>query len=394
MNILMHGALGLTWLQAFLLLLGLTHITILTVTLYLHRSCAHRAVDFPQWLTLFFRFWAWLTTGMTARQWASVHRKHHAKCETKEDPHSPQQKGLAVVLFKGVSLYRDAARDPEVVKRYGAGTPHDRLEDFFEKYAWLGMIIMILAELPLLGLPQTIVVATLQLLWIPFWAAGVINGIGHFWGYRNHESDDASRNIFPWAIFIGGEELHNNHHAFPSSAKLSFKKWEFDWGWAVLCGLSFFGLANVKRTVPRVTTHGSAEITPDTLRALATCRFQAMKEARRLLTPVILQQLSGLQMSRSFSRKSFMSWFFFDYQTRIKSKKTHAEFQQILAQAPILARLRNTLAELTDTWRKVHLNAQETLDHFKAWCQTAESSGVEALSNLAATLRTYRLAHA
>jgi stearoyl-CoA desaturase (delta-9 desaturase) len=393
-NILIHGLLGLSWSAALLLMLGLTHITILTVTLYLHRSCAHRSIEFPLWLTLFFRTWAWLTTGMTARQWASVHRKHHAKCETLEDPHSPQQRGLAVVLFKGVALYRDAARDPEVVKRYGAGTPNDRLENFFEQYAWLGMIIMIAIELPLLGIPQTMFVATLQLLWIPFWAAGVINGVGHFWGYRNHESDDASRNISPWGILIGGEELHNNHHAFPSSAKLSFKPWEFDWGWAVLQTLSFFGMAKIKRTVPKAHTYGTTEITIDTLRALAACRFQAMGEARRLLTPIIKQQLNSIPSAASFSHRTFLSWFFFDYEAKTTPLEVHKDFQKLLAESPILAQLRHTLSELVDTWKKAHAGAQETLEHFKTWCHAAETSGVEALSNLASTLRTYRLAHA
>lgn len=391
MDLFLHGLLGLTWPQAMLLMLALTHATILTVTLYLHRSCAHRAVEFPQWLALFFRFWAWLTTGMTARQWASVHRKHHAKCETKDDPHSPQQKGLMAVLLNGVALYREAALDPEVVRRYGAGTPRDKLEDFFENHAWLGMALMIGAELPLLGLTQTIVVASLQLLWIPFWAAGVINGIGHFWGYRNHESDDASRNIIPWGILIGGEELHNNHHAFPSSAKLSFKTWEFDWGWAVLRALSFFGMATIKRTAPRVTTHGSREITTDTLQALAACRHQAMGDARRLLTPFVSQQLSGLGMPRHLSRRAFMNWFFRDYQSKSKPERIQAEFQRILAGSPVLARIRHTLSDLSDTWGRAHVSAQDTLDHFKAWCHAAEGSGVEALSRLAATLRSYRL---
>lgn len=390
MDIILHGLFNLTWLQALLLTLGLTHVTILAVTMYLHRACAHRAVEFNPALTIFFRLWLWMTTGMTARQWASVHRKHHAKCETEEDPHSPQRKGLAAVLFGGVALYRKAARDPKVVARYGAGTPSDGLEDFLEAYAWQGMALMIAIEILLLGLPMTLFVATAQLLWIPVWAAGVINGIGHYWGYRNHDSADASRNIFPWGIFIGGEELHNNHHAFPSSAKLSSRPWEFDWGWTVIRGLSVLRLAKVKKIAPRLAK-GSAEITIDTLTALGTCRFQAMGEVKAQLEPIVKEQLARLIIPHRFSRRAFVRWFFFD-NAEAFSPIQELVYQAILAQSPLLAKLRFMISELMDTWRKAHMSAHDTVEHFKRWCAKAEASGVDAMALLADSLRRYRVA--
>lgn len=392
MDIILRGIFDLSWTQAIWLTLVLTHVTILTVTMYLHRACAHRAVEFHPLLTLFFRLWSWMTTGMTARQWASVHRKHHAKCETPEDPHSPQQRGLAAVLFNGVGLYRVAARDPDVVARYGAGTPNDRLENFLESYAWQGIILMIAFEIILFGLPKTLFIATAQLLWIPVWAAGFINGVGHFWGYRNHDSDDASRNILPWGIFIGGEELHNNHHAFPSSAKLSSKAWEFDWGWTVIQALSALRLANVKRVAPTLSK-GSAEITVDTLKALAMCRFQAMGETRAELAPLVKQHLETLALGDGFSRKHFLRWFFFDNRDAV-SALNEEHYMSLLVESPSLARLRAMISDLMDTWRKAHMSAQETLEHFKVWCVSAETSGVEGMARLAHSLRRYRVAHA
>lgn len=392
MDIILRGFLDLSWTQAALLTLLLTHITILTVTMYLHRSCAHRAVEFHPALALFFRVWSWMTTGMTARQWASVHRKHHAKCETPEDPHSPQQRGLKAVLFGGVNLYRAAARDPEVIARYGAGTPNDKLEQFLESYAWQGMILMIALEIALFGLPMTLFIATAQLLWIPVWAAGVINGIGHYWGYRNHDSDDASRNIFPWGIFIGGEELHNNHHAFPSSAKLSSKAWEFDWGWTVIRGLSMLRLAKIKRVAPTLAK-GSSEITFDTLKALAMCRFQAMVETRAELSPLVKEQLDTLNLDEGFSRKRFMRWFFFD-NSHVADAGAEAGYARVLAQSPTLLRLRSMVSELMQTWQRANVSAHDTLEHFKAWCIQAETSGVERMARLAASLRRYQVAHA
>jgi stearoyl-CoA desaturase (delta-9 desaturase) len=389
-DIFLHGLLPISWGAATLLMLALTHATILTVTLYLHRSCAHRAVEFHPALVHAFRFWSWVSTGMTARLWASVHRKHHAKCETVDDPHSPQQLGLRKVLFSGVDLYRAAARDPETTRRYGSGTPSGPLEDFYEKWANWGMVGMIALEALLFGVPKAAFIGGLQLAWIPFWAAGIVNGVGHYWGYRNHDSDDASRNISPIGFIIGGEELHNNHHAFPSSAKLSFKRWEFDWGWGVIQALSALKLARVKRVAPQVA-RAQGEITLDTLKALAACRFQAMDEARRKLAPFVRSQLDALPAARDVSRRHFMRWFFFD-KAWMPSSHQEESWTKLLEAAPALATMRSLLVDLTQTWSRTNASAHDMVEHFKAWCHAAEASGVEAMAKLSASLRSYRLA--
>ena len=217
-----YGLWHLPWWGYPLVLLVLTHITIVCVTVFFHRHQAHRALDLHASVSHFFRFWLWLTTGMVTKEWASIHRKHHAKCETEEDPHSPQILSLPTVLWKGTELYRKESRDPETLLRYGQGTPDDAIEKFYQRRTRLGVFTMLGIDMVLFGVPG-IAIWALQMAWIPFFAAGVVNGIGHFWGYRNFECSDASRNVFPWGIFIGGEELHNNHHTYPTSAKMSVK---------------------------------------------------------------------------------------------------------------------------------------------------------------------------
>ncbi|MEW8396853.1 MAG: fatty acid desaturase, partial [Candidatus Thiodiazotropha sp.] len=225
-----NGLFDLSLSGFILLTLVLTHITIVSVTVYLHRHQAHRALDLHPLLSHFFRFWLWLTTGMVTREWVAIHRKHHAKCETESDPHSPQTRGLGKVLWQGAELYQEEAGNPETLERYGKGTPDDWLErKLYQRHNYSGILLLLLLEIILLG-PAGITLWAIQMIWIPFWAAGVINGIGHYWGYRNFEIPNASTNIVPWGIFIGGEELHNNHHAFASSAKLSNRWWEFDLG--------------------------------------------------------------------------------------------------------------------------------------------------------------------
>jgi len=230
--------------------LVLTQLTIAGVTIYLHRHQAHRALDLHPVIAHFFRFWLWLTTGMVTREWVAIHRKHHAKCETAEDPHSPQVRGIGTVLWQGSELYRQEAGNRGTIEGYGHLTPDDWLErHVYARFPWLGVTLMLLLDIALFGIAGLVLWAV-QMVWIPFWAAGVINGVGHYWGYRNYETPDASRNILPWGIFIGGEELHSNHHAFPSSARFSSKWWEFDIGWACIRLLAVLRLARVKRLAP------------------------------------------------------------------------------------------------------------------------------------------------
>lgn len=227
-------------------LLVATHITIVSVTLFLHRGQAHRGIVFHPILSHIMRFWLWLTTGMVTKEWVAVHRKHHRYVDEPLDPHSPGIYGIWRVLFAGVLLYSDATKDQQMVKSYGAGTPNDWIEkNIYSKFPLHGVILLLVLNTWLFH-GWGIVIWLIQMAWIPFWAAGVINGIGHFWGYRNYNTSDTSKNIVPFGILIGGEELHNNHHQDPASAKLSNKWWELDIGWIYLKAFSFLGLAKIK----------------------------------------------------------------------------------------------------------------------------------------------------
>ena len=242
----------LSWWGYALVTLSLTHMTIASVTIFLHRHQAHRALELHPIASHCFRFWLWLTTGIITKEWVAIHRKHHAKCETIEDPHSPQFYGIGTVLFKGAKLYRIEARNTATLKKYGHGTPDDWLErNLYSKHDTLGIGIMLAIDIFLFG-PIGLIMWGVQMVWIPFFAAGVINGVGHYWGYRNFASNDTSTNIVPWGILIGGEELHNNHHAYVTSAKLSNKWWEFDIGWVYIRALEILGLATVHNPTRKV----------------------------------------------------------------------------------------------------------------------------------------------
>ena len=274
---MLYGLLNLSFWGYVVATLILTHITIIGVTIYLHRYQAHRGLELHPLLSHFFRFWLWLTTGMVTKEWAAIHRKHHAKCETAEDPHSPQVKGLKKVLWEGAELYQEEAKNQETLERYGQGTPDDWLErNIYTRHSAKGIVLMLLIDLLLFGIPG-ITIWALQMAWIPFHAAGVINGIGHYWGYRNFECKDAARNIFPWAFWIGGEELHNNHHTFATSAKFSVKWWEFDIGWGYIKLFSLLKLAKVKRLPPKVKiVPNKTCVDIETVKAIITGRFQVM----------------------------------------------------------------------------------------------------------------------
>ena len=232
--------------EIILATLLMTHLTIVSVTLYLHRSQAHRSVTFHPLVSHTMRLWLWLTTGMVTKQWVAIHRKHHQSCDVEGDPHSPKLEGIWRVLFGGAFLYARAAQDKDMIQRLGIGTPSDWIErKVYTPHPWLGILLMLIIDLVLFG-PWGLVVWGVQMLWIPFWAAGVINGLAHYVGYRNTDTKDTSRNLIPWGIIIGGEELHNNHHANGFSAKLSQKWWEFDIGWFYIRILQTLRLAKIK----------------------------------------------------------------------------------------------------------------------------------------------------
>jgi stearoyl-CoA desaturase (delta-9 desaturase) len=369
----------------------LTHITIVSVTVFLHRAQAHRALNMHPALSHFFRFWLWLTTGMVTREWVAVHRKHHAKCETLEDPHSPQILGINRVLWRGVGLYRKEVKNPETVERYGHGTPDDWLErNLYASHTTLGLILLLIINLILFGLPGLIVWAV-QLLWIPFWAAGVINGLGHYWGYRNYETRDASSNIVPWGILIGGEELHNNHHAFPSSAKLSSKWWELDIGWLYIRLLRAIRLVQVKKVAPvpqRVP--GKETVDLDTLRAVVVNRLYIMADfGRDVVIPVLHDELRKADTSgRRFLKRARAVLMRED--TRLNLEDRHC-LQNVLTRSKSLRTVYEYRKSLQEIWNRTTAGHDKLLTALQDWCVRAETSGNQYLREFAHSLRSYSL---
>ena len=280
-----HGLMPLPWWGYIVVALALTHVTIAAVTIYLHRHSAHRALDLHPVVSHFFRFWLWLTTGMVTKEWTAIHRKHHAKVETPEDPHSPQTRGIRTVLFRGAELYREEAKNQETLDKYGKGTPDDWMErNVYTRYSWEGVGLMLMINLMLFG-PLGATIWAVQMAWIPITAAGIVNGIGHYWGYRNFASADASTNIVPWGIIIGGEELHNNHHAYGSSAKLSSRWYEFDLGWTYIRILATLRLATVRKVAPKLRVARTTKPAPDlaTLHAVINHRYHVATAYARTL---------------------------------------------------------------------------------------------------------------
>ena len=385
------GLLDLSWWQLLLATLALTHVTIAAVTIYLHRAQAHRGLDLHPVVAHFFRFWLWLTTGMVTKEWVSIHRKHHARCETADDPHSPQVLGIRKVFWQGSELYRAAAADPEIGERFGRGTPDDWLERrVYTAHSGLGVVLMLGIDLLLFG-PIGLTVWAVQMLWIPVLAAGVINGIGHYWGYRNYESADAARNIVPWGILIGGEELHNNHHAFPSSAKLSSKWWEFDIGWLYIRVLSALGLARVKKVAPKPRVIVGKEVVDmDTLRAVVVSRMHVLaRYAQDVLMPVSSSELCKSELScrklKRQARKLLLQ------REGSLDRAARRSLQALLEQSQALETVYQYRQRLREIWEKTASSQENLLQSLQEWVRQAESSGVKALEEFAHTLRGYSL---
>jgi stearoyl-CoA desaturase (delta-9 desaturase) len=393
-DFLAHGLTGIGWWEWAAVLLVFTQITIFAVTLYLHRSQTHRGVDFHPVLAHFFRFWVWLTTSMITREWVAIHRKHHAKVETAEDPHSPQVKGIKTVFWRGVELYRQARAQREDMAYYGRGTPEDWIErHLYTPHANLGPVALFFVNLLLFGLPGVALWA-IQMAWIPFWAAGVVNGLGHWWGYRNFESADTSTNLTPWAFWIGGEELHNNHHAFPSSARFSMRRWEFDIGWSAIRVLEKLRLAKVLRVAPKLDIRPNIAVPDtDTVKALLSHRFQAMTDYQRnVFVPALREEAAaaGARMRKLLPRrlrKGLVD------DGRWLKPDARAQLQAWVEQRPRMAALveyRRRLAALLEA--RSH-DAAERLRQLQQWCQEAEASGIAALQAYATRLKGYALSH-
>ena len=397
LDFLAGGLLQFGFWQLALYLLIATQLTIFAVTLYLHRSQAHRGVDFHPVIAHFFRFWTWLTTSMITKEWVAIHRKHHAKCETEDDPHSPMIKGIGTVFWRGVELYREARSMRADIEQYGKGAPEDWIErHLYTPHATMGPTVLLFISFALFGFAGVAVWA-IQMAWIPFWAAGVVNGLGHWWGYRNFETADTATNLTPWGVWIGGEELHNNHHAFPSSAKFALRKWEFDIGWAAIKGCQAVGLAKVLRVAPALDVRPNIHVPDtDTMKALLAHRFQAMTDYQRnVLGPALREeaQAAGAKLRSLLSRKLRKG---IADDGRWLKPAAREQLRDWVSQRPRIHTLVEHRARLSAVLEARSHDAAERLKALQAWCREAEASGIRALADYSARLKGYSLqaAHA
>ena len=390
-----NGSLDLSVWGKVIATLILTQITILSVTLYLHRHSAHNALELHPALAHFFRFWIWLTSAQNTKEWTAIHRKHHAKCETDEDPHSPVAKGLKTVLLQGAELYLAEAKKPETLQRYGQRTPTDWVEThIYTPYKMYGIALMALIDFYLFGLAG-ITIWAVQMLWIPVFAAGVINGIGHAFGYRNFECKDAAKNIVPWAFFIGGEELHNNHHTYPNSAKLSVKPWEFDIGWLWIRVFSVLGLAKARHIAPTAQKNRSKDqLDDDSLMAILHNRFYVLSQYhKRVMIPVIQEQTANMIAQEKALFKKARKLLIRD--ENLVKQTEQQRIEAMLERNPRIKLIYEKSLELQAIWKN-HPGSrfQEKLQSLSEWCQQAERSGIASLEAFAANLKQYSLAKA
>ncbi len=384
----LYGILNLDFWGYVLVTFLMIQVTFMGVTLYLHRDATHRSLDLHPVLRHFFRLWLWMSSGIVTREWVAVHRKHHARCETKDDPHSPVVHGLKKVLLEGAELYQSAARDPEVVEKFGRGTPNDWMErNVYLRYRNFGILAMVIIDLLLFGVPGIIIIAA-QMLANPLMAAGVINGIGHYYGYRNFECPDAARNVMPWGFLVAGEELHNNHHAFPSSAKFSVQRWEFDIGWLYIRIFQALGLARVIRVAPAPSQAPARKhVDLDTVRAVIINRMHVLRDYTRNVTlPVFREQMkaAGGKMSRRVKKLLVREPVLLDVSAQSK-------LQQVLATNSTLNTVYDFRERLRVLWSGANMSNETLLEHLKDWIAQAEASGIKVLQDFAARLRGYAL---
>ena len=389
--ILFSGVLDLPWWGCIIAALVLTHITIAAVTIFLHRHQAHRALELHPAVSHFFRLWLWLTTGMVTREWAAIHRKHHAKVETVEDPHSPQVHGINRVLWLGVFLYVKESSNEETMERYGHGTPDDWVErNVYTPNSVWGLWLMGAINIALFGLVPGMLILLTQIAWIPFWAAGVINGIGHFFGYRSYDVEDASTNIVPWGILIGGEELHNNHHAFAASAKLSSKWYEFDIGWMYICIMESLGLATVKRLAPTPRfAHPKPTADLETLHAVIANRYDVLSRYAKSFRRTYAEELERLrhwsprdaEVLRSLKRALLRG--------QAAAGSEGARLAEVLKNSRALATAVAMRHELAALWERSSASKEQLLRQLQDWCRRAEASGIAALAEFSQRLRSY-----
>ncbi|MEX2524300.1 MAG: fatty acid desaturase [Gammaproteobacteria bacterium] len=377
-----------------LITLALTHITIVAVTVFLHRHQAHRALDLHPLVSHFFRFWLWLTTGMTTKGWVATHRKHHAWVESEEDPHSPRVKGINEVLWRGTELYRLQAYNPETLAQYGHGTPDDWLErNLYHRFSSYGIVLMLAVDLALFG-AIGLTIWAVQMIWIPFFAAGVINGLGHWWGYRNFEPADGSTNIIPFGALIGGEELHNNHHAFAGSARFSCRWYEVDLGWYYIRLMQALGLARVRRLAPRPAfDRNKTGVDLDTVRAVVSNRFHVMSHYTRDVVKRVYKE-EKTRADSAYRRLLKRSKGLLTRNEALLDERSRQHLETVLAGSPSLQVVYEYSQRLQDLWRQRSLSQEYLLHALQDWCRQAEQTGIKALEDFARSLRAYTLAPA
>ena len=393
-DVLQFMATGMTdlsaW-QVFAYTMAVTHITIASVTIYLHRHQAHRALELHAIPSHFFRFWLWLTTGQVTKEWAAIHRKHHAKCDTEEDPHSPVTRGIKKVFWEGAELYRAESKNLETMEKYGHGTPDDWIErNLYTRFSWLGVVALLFINFALFGVIG-ISVWAVQMMWIPVTAAGIINGIGHYWGYRNYDCADAATNIIPFGILIGGEELHNNHHTYATSAKLSSKWYEFDIGWAYIRGLEMLGLAKVKKLAPAPKfSHGKLEADFDTLQSVIANRYDVMAKYAKSIKSAWKEELEHLKDKAELEKRFLKS------SRKLMQREPgkladahHAQLSELFQHSKALETMHHMRVELGAIWERSHFTREQLLHKLQDWCVRAEASGIKSLQEFSLRLRSY-----
>jgi len=389
---LANGLVQTTWWQIVLITLALTHVTIASVTIFLHRSQAHRSLDLHPIPAHFFRFWLWMGTGQVTKEWVSIHRKHHAKCETVDDPHSPHTRGIKTVLLRGAELYRAEAKVQETKDKFGHGTPDDWIErNLYSRFTWQGVGLMLIIDLALFG-AIGLTVWAVQMAWIPVTAAGIVNGLGHWWGYRNFEAPDGSTNLTPWGILIGGEELHNNHHTYPTSAKFSVKPFEFDMAWGYIRALEIVGLAKVRKTAPVLRTGAIKPVADSkTLEAIIANRYEVMAKYARNLRVACAAEIKRLKADGAANAATMSNlqlakrWLHRDEDKIPPHLK--AQVESAMAQTPALAKLVAMREELRQLWTRTNVSAEQLVVDLQNWCRKAEGSGIAALQEFSLKLK-------
>ncbi|MFN7219296.1 MAG: fatty acid desaturase [Burkholderiales bacterium] len=393
---ILNGLIDLPWWGYVVFGLVVTHITIASVTIFLHRAQAHRGLELHAIPSHFFRFWLWLTTGMVTKEWVAIHRKHHAKCETVDDPHSPMVYGIGTVLLQGAELYRTESRNEETLEKYSHGVPDDWIErNVYSRYSWQGVGLMLVINLVLFG-PIGATIWAAQMMWIPFHAAGIINGLGHYWGYRHYTVSDTSTNLTPIAFWIGGEELHNNHHAFPTSARFSMKWYEFDLGWLYIRALETLGLATVKKVAPQARFDWQkVACDVETLQAVISHRYEITTKYARTLKATCKQEIARLRaegvvfhgMRGRSAWRSFRSWMQSD-RTQLSAEQ-QAALNEAFARSEKLKAVYAFKQDLMKTWERSTLSKEELVARLEDWCRRAEASGIDALQQVSRRVRAY-----